>query len=109
MHLLFHYYVILPYKGKGMCRIYHDNTLCNSAKELAETIHTIFDSFSNFLDDIFSATNFKANENSFQVIKNTSLVFCVYFSTFKQALCNWYTAQIRMYKVLKTWGQKTKN
>ena len=84
-----------------MRRIYHDNTLCNSAKEPAETIHTIFDSFSNFLDNIFSATNFKANKNSFQVIKNTSLVFFVYFSTFKQALCNWYTAQIRTYKVDK--------
>ena len=88
--------------------MYHDNTLCSSAKVLAETIHTIFDFFSILETLFFQRQTSKPTRILFKSSKSLNW-FVLCFSTFKQALNNWYTAQIRMYKVFKTRGQKTKN
>ena len=88
--------------------MYHDNTLCSSAKVLAETIHTIFDFFSILETLFFQRQTSKPTRILFKSSKSLNW-FVLCFSTFKQALNNWYTAQIRMYKVFKTGGQKTKN
>ena len=84
-----------------MCRIYHNNILCSSAKVLAETIHTIFDFFSILETLFFQQQTSKPTRILFKSSKSLNW-FVLCFSTLKQALNNWYTAQIRMYKVFKT-------
>ena len=58
--------------------------------------------FPFFRQYFFQQQTSKPTRILFKSSKTLHWFFCVYFSTFKQALCNCYTAQIRTYKVLKT-------
>ena len=58
--------------------------------------------FPFFRQYFFQQQTSKPTRILFKSSKTLHWFLCVYFSTFKQALCNWYTAQIRTYKVLKT-------
>ena len=82
--------------------MYHDNTLCSSAKVLAETIHTIFDFFSILETLFFQQQTSKPTRILFKSSKTLNwFFFCVFLLSSKP-----YTIgtllRLRTYKVLKT-------
>ena len=62
-----------------MCRIYHDNILCSSAKVLAETIHTIFDFFSILETLFFQQQTSKPTRILSSHQNHFTGFFCVFF------------------------------
>ena len=92
-----------------MCRIYHDNILCSSAKVLAETIHTIFDFFSILETLFFQQQTSKPTRILFKSSKSLHWFFLCVFLLSSKPYAIGTLLRLRTYKVLKTWGQKTKN